>query len=51
MCNKIGGDQGHEIVSAILGGMLFIPSFYYTMLAYYAYKGYKGFFFSRIPPV
>jgi hypothetical protein len=21
------------------------------MLAYYAYKGYKGFFFSRIPPV
>ncbi|KAI3472432.1 hypothetical protein Pfo_029553 [Paulownia fortunei] len=36
---------------AILGGILFIPGFYYTRIAYYAYKGYKGFSFSNIPPV
>lgn len=51
MYNKIGGDRGHGIFFAILGGMLFIPGFYYTRLAYYAYKGYKGFSFSNIPPV
>lgn len=36
---------------AILGSILFIPGFYYTRIAYYAYKGYKGFSFSNIPPV
>nr|DAD45772.1 TPA_asm: hypothetical protein HUJ06_004002 [Nelumbo nucifera] len=34
-----------------LGAVLFIPGFYYTRIAYYAYKGYKGFSFSNIPPV
>ncbi|KAK4258249.1 hypothetical protein QN277_007720 [Acacia crassicarpa] len=33
---------------AILGMVLFIPGFYYTRIAYYAYKGYKGFSFSNI---
>jgi hypothetical protein len=36
---------------AILGVVLFIPGFYYTRIAYFAYKGYRGFSFSSIPPV
>ncbi|KVI11832.1 transmembrane protein 230 [Cynara cardunculus var. scolymus] len=49
--NRVGGDTGHGLFFAILGGILFIPGFYYTRIAYYAYKGYKGFSFSNIPPV
>ncbi|KAG8372356.1 hypothetical protein BUALT_Bualt12G0057600 [Buddleja alternifolia] len=49
--NKVGGDRAHGIFFAILGGILFLPGFYYTRIAYYAYKGYKGFSFSNIPPV
>ncbi|KAF4366384.1 hypothetical protein CsatB_023256 [Cannabis sativa] len=49
--NRIGGDRAHGSFFAILGAILFIPGFYYTRIAYYAYKGYKGFSFSNIPPV
>jgi hypothetical protein len=35
----------------MLGIVMFIPGFYYTRIAYYAYKGYKGFSFSNIPPI
>ncbi|KAJ4830788.1 hypothetical protein Tsubulata_031169 [Turnera subulata] len=49
--NKIGGDRGHGLFFAILGVVLFIPGSYYTRIAYYAYKGYKGFSFANIPPV
>nr|XP_043622365.1 transmembrane protein 230 [Erigeron canadensis] len=49
--NQVGGDTLHGVFFAILGGVLFIPGFYYTRIAYYAYKGYKGFSFSNIPPV
>ncbi|KAL5699656.1 hypothetical protein ACHQM5_030530 [Ranunculus cassubicifolius] len=49
--NRIGGDRAHGLFFAILGGILFIPGFYYTRIAYYAYKGYKGFSFSNIPPM
>lgn len=49
--NRIGGDTAHGIFFAILGSILFLPGFYYTRIAYYAYKGYKGFSFSNIPPV
>ncbi|XP_050217300.1 uncharacterized protein LOC126667892 [Mercurialis annua] len=49
--NKIGGDRAHGLFFGILGMVLFIPGFYYTRIAYYAYKGYKGFSFSNIPPV
>lgn len=49
--NKVGGDRAHGLFFAILGGILFLPGFYYTRIAYYAYKGYKGFSFSNIPPV
>ncbi|XP_031095663.1 transmembrane protein 230-like [Ipomoea triloba] len=49
--NQVGGDRAHGLFFAILGGVLFLPGFYYTRIAYYAYKGYKGFSFSNIPPV
>ncbi|KAF6161767.1 hypothetical protein GIB67_013844 [Kingdonia uniflora] len=49
--NKVGGDRAHGIFFAVLGSILFIPGFYYTRIAYYAYKGYKGFSFSNIPAV
>ncbi|CAN8273448.1 unnamed protein product [Cochlearia groenlandica] len=49
--NLVGGDRGHGIFFMVLGCLLFIPGFYYTRIAYYAYKGYKGFSFSNIPPV
>ncbi|CAK8564067.1 unnamed protein product [Lathyrus sativus] len=49
--NHVGGDTAHGLFFAILGSVLFIPGFYYTRIAYYAYKGYKGFSFSNIPPV
>ncbi|XP_039131266.1 transmembrane protein 230-like [Dioscorea cayenensis subsp. rotundata] len=50
-CNQIGGDRAHGVFFAILGAVLFIPGFYYTRIAYFAYKGYKGFSFANIPPV
>ncbi|XP_057418997.1 uncharacterized protein LOC130713227 [Lotus japonicus] len=49
--NHVGDDNAHGLFFAILGMMLFIPGFYYTRIAYYAYKGYQGFSFSNIPPV
>ncbi|CAN6469413.1 unnamed protein product [Victoria cruziana] len=49
--NKIGGDRAHGIFFTGLGSVLFVPGLYYTRIAYYAYKGYKGFSFSNIPPV
>ncbi|CAA6671123.1 unnamed protein product [Spirodela intermedia] len=49
--NRVGGDRAHGISFAALGSVLFIPGFYYTRIAYYAYKGYKGFSFAYIPQV
>ncbi|TVU32808.1 hypothetical protein EJB05_24569 [Eragrostis curvula] len=49
--NQVGGDRAHGIFFMILGIVMFIPGFYYTRIAYYAYKGYKGFSFSNIPPI
>ncbi|XP_050374024.1 uncharacterized protein LOC126791590 [Argentina anserina] len=49
--NRVGGDKAHGLFFAILGGILFIPGSYYTRIAYYAYKGYKGFSFANIPHV
>ncbi|KAF8033647.1 hypothetical protein BT93_C0049 [Corymbia citriodora subsp. variegata] len=48
---RVGGDRTHGVFFAILGSILFIPGFYYTRIAYYAYKGYKGFSFANIPAV
>ncbi|KAK4759832.1 hypothetical protein SAY87_022963 [Trapa incisa] len=49
--NRVGGDRTHGVFFVILGAILYIPGFYYTRIAYYAYKGYQGFSFSNIPPV
>ncbi|KAA3470894.1 transmembrane protein 230-like protein [Gossypium australe] len=49
--NRVGGDRAHGLFFTLLGCVLFIPGFYYTRIAYYAYKGHKGFSFSNIPPV
>ncbi|PKU79817.1 transmembrane protein 230-like [Dendrobium catenatum] len=49
--HQIGGDRVHGIFFAGLGSVLFLPGFYYTRIAYYAYKGYKDFSFDNIPPV
>jgi hypothetical protein len=39
------------IFFTVLGVVMFIPGFYYTRIAYYAYKGYQGFSFANIPPI
>ncbi|KAK8697536.1 hypothetical protein V6N13_113679 [Hibiscus sabdariffa] len=49
--NRVGGDRALGLFFVLLGCILFVPGFYYTRIAYYAYKGYKGFSFSNIPPV
>ncbi|XP_013606374.1 PREDICTED: transmembrane protein 230-like [Brassica oleracea var. oleracea] len=41
--------RGHGVFFIVFGCLVFIPGFYYTRIAYYAYKGYKGFSFSSIP--
>ncbi|KAI9597310.1 UPF0414 transmembrane protein C20orf30 [Syncephalis fuscata] len=33
----------------ILGSLIFIPGFYHVRLAFYAWKGYKGYDFDQIP--
>jgi len=33
----------------ILGSLLFIPGFYHVRIAYYAWKGYKGYSYEDIP--
>ncbi|KAK3427676.1 hypothetical protein EUGRSUZ_F03858 [Eucalyptus grandis] len=48
---KVGGDRTHGVFFTILWPILFIPGFYYTRIAYYAYKGYKDFSFSNVTPV
>ncbi|KAK8963102.1 hypothetical protein KSP40_PGU006104 [Platanthera guangdongensis] len=46
--NRVGGDRAHRIFLAILGVVHFLPSLYYTRIAYYAYKGYTVFSFANI---
>nr|BAK00226.1 predicted protein [Hordeum vulgare subsp. vulgare] len=49
--HRVGGDRSHGIFFTVLGVVMFIPRFYYTRIAYYAYKGYQGFSFANIPPI
>ncbi|KAF7080849.1 hypothetical protein CFC21_084852 [Triticum aestivum] len=48
--HRVCGDHSHGIFFRVLGVVIFIPGFYYTRIAYYAYKGYQGFSFANIPP-
>ncbi|BBN14556.1 transmembrane protein 230 [Marchantia polymorpha subsp. ruderalis] len=45
----MGGDSGQAYGFLVLGILLFLPGFYETRIAYYAWRGYKGFSFSKIP--
>lgn len=43
--------DAHGITLMSIGSFLFIPGFYYSRIAYYAYQGYKGFDLDDIPEV
>ncbi|GAQ80044.1 hypothetical protein KFL_000450010 [Klebsormidium nitens] len=45
----MGGDREQVIGFTILGILLFLPGFYETRIAYYAWRGAKGYKFSSIP--
>jgi hypothetical protein len=51
IATQTGADQARGFVYFILGALLFLPGFYESRIAYYAYKGYQGFSFANIPAV
>jgi hypothetical protein len=44
------GDSSQAYGFLVLGLLLFLPGFYETRIAYYSWRGYKGYSYSRIPP-
>jgi hypothetical protein len=40
-------DRGIPLI--VLGSITFLPGFYYVRLAYYAWRGYRGYDYSLIP--
>ncbi|KAK7245566.1 hypothetical protein RIF29_40413 [Crotalaria pallida] len=45
----MGGDQSQAFGLFVLGFLSFLPGFYETRIAYYAWRGAKGYRFSAIP--
>ncbi|KAE9598950.1 hypothetical protein Lal_00022631 [Lupinus albus] len=45
----MGGDQSQAFGLLALGFLSFLPGFYETRIAYYAWRGAKGYRFSAIP--
>ncbi|KAL3675052.1 hypothetical protein R1sor_025000 [Riccia sorocarpa] len=45
----MGGDSSQAYGFLVLGFLLFLPGFYETRIAYYSWRGHKGYSFSRIP--
>ena len=43
------GETSQVFGFAVLGLLLFLPGFYETRIAYYAWRGAKGYRFSQIP--
>mmetsp|Transcript_31420 Transcript_31420/g.69981 ORF Transcript_31420/g.69981 Transcript_31420/m.69981 type:complete len:124 (-) Transcript_31420:364-735(-) len=43
------GKQQAEIGFTIIGFMTFIPGWYHCRIAYYTWRGYRGYSFDRIP--
>lgn len=41
--------EAHGITLMSIGALCFLPGFYHTRIAYYAWKGYKGFELDDIP--
>ena len=46
VCSQYG-DRTYPML--ILGSLMFIPGFYHVRIAYYAWKGYRGYSFDDIP--
>jgi hypothetical protein len=44
-----GVERGTGIALLTLGSITFIPGFYHTRIAYYAWKGYEGYSLDDIP--
>ncbi len=48
-----GGGHTHAVAQeygfTIIGLLTFIPGFYHTRIAYYTWRGYKGFSWDQIP--
>jgi hypothetical protein len=44
-----GVERGTGIALLTLGSITFLPGFYHTRIAYYAYKGYEGYSLDDIP--
>ncbi|GLJ49136.1 hypothetical protein SUGI_1036540 [Cryptomeria japonica] len=51
LSTQTGRTRIHGVLLTLLAMVFFIPGFYYTRIAWYAYRGYKGFSFSSIPAV
>ncbi|KAM3713889.1 hypothetical protein ACB098_01G293100 [Castanea mollissima] len=49
MTGHMGGDQSQAYGLLALGILSFLPGFYETRLAYYAWRGVKGYRFASIP--
>lgn len=45
----MGGDTSQASGFLVIGFLMFLPGFYETRIAYYSWRGSKGFTFSRIP--
>lgn len=43
------GDSSQAYGFLVLGILLFLPGFYETRIAYYSWRGYRGYSYSRIP--
>ncbi|EFJ31165.1 hypothetical protein SELMODRAFT_69689, partial [Selaginella moellendorffii] len=45
----IGGETSQAFGFLLLGILVFLPGFYETRIAYYSWRGFKGYSYSRIP--
>lgn len=45
----MGGDTSQASGFLVIGFLMFLPGFYETRIAYYSWRGSKGYTFSRIP--
>ena len=43
--------KGHWVILAVLGSLTFLPGFYFSRIAFLAWRGYDGFSFSQLPNV
>lgn len=45
----MGGDTSQAYGFLVIGFLMFLPGFYETRIAYYSWRGSKGYTYSRIP--